>query len=1468
MASTTVDIQLGGVLAGVTITSSNAITGVVSLGTDVTDFTGVRNTFVGTDAGKLAKTVNQAVFLGFNAGTVGLGDSSVIIGSDAAPLAIPTEDSGNSIVIGYNVVPNSTRVDKSTVIGRSSATGCPIVKSAVIIGDSVTMNIASCEEVIAIGSRMRINEPAQRITAVGHFSRVGGSNTVCVGYNNTVADGTLNNIALGTLIVAKGNDNVAVGYDINIDSSAASGNLIVGGSGTVLGAVSNLTSFDAVSYPGGLVSSNTLYLGGCLRWNKVSGDLLLRAVGTAGLVVRTAAAAADVSVITATPTLLTLYGNVTVTPSGVVTAPVVNTPLFTATAMTAGTLTASGLVTAQSGITVSAGTLSAKATEVTTLTASGLVTAQAGLTVSSGTLTANGGVSTTTVTASGNVSSGGSVSASGSVTAGGSMTASGSMTAGTTFTATGLVTCGRLTIVDPPVDPLAFPLTYPPGYALNTTSLNATGTSALQAVTTTTLTASGKVTANAALQVNGGLLEATSGLTVSTGSTTVQALTVNGLSTVGVINASGKLTVTSSDGIQTPNLTVDTSASVYKISTTTTDSAIFALDAGRSQVKSLVTTDTTTGEFALDAGFARVKTLKTTETATGVYALDAGKTRVTTLSTTDASVAAGTYSLDVGSSRVESLVTTSTAGYALDAGRSRVSELTSTGDVGVTGLINVVTTAADTFAFGTDVNGAPVKSGTAAVVANSADLNKLYAGEMLTGSLQTTGKVTVTDADGVETTKLVTTFTSANTALYALDAGRSMVTYLKSTGDVVVDGIVDVNGTGDLTFGTDVNGAATKTGTAAVVAESADFDKLYAGDLLAGSLTTNGAVTVTATDGIVTSKLSTTSRPSGSSAYVLDVGDARVDSLMSLGNVTIEGSISLTTTADTLAFVNTLGGPVLDEKTGTAVIVANSGDFAKLYAGDMLTASLTSSGKVTVTHADGVDTKKLITSNSPSTLGTYELLAGNTLVNELTTAGDVSVGGYVTFPVAFVPTFDFTLDIDGVITAKAGDAAIVAVSADVEKLYAGTLYTDSVTSTGKVTVTAADGVVSSKFSTPARPTASATYELDVGDSRVDSLMSIGDVTIEGSLSVTTTADTLAFVNTLGGPVLDEKTGTAAVVANSGDFAKLYAGDMLTASLTSSGKVTVTHADGIDTKKLTTANSPALAGTFDLLAGDSLVKTLRTDGDVTFNGYVSFAAGFTPTYDFPVGGAKTGVAAISAHSIDVMAYLYADAIRTSGVSAGSGTIQGGTLIGNTLTLKKDAGSSWDVAAGSSPSPNTLSIQSTATNIIVTDAFTTPDEPTKAYCKTDGNTGIQVGSIVSATGTFSTYVGTVTPDTTGAVPIVGLTTFAEKNACVGVVSAIEGSGGFREYMNGSLVFRMPRAIADSRAVVSTAGFGKILVIEDAVVTIGDLLCVSATTPGVADVQGDDTVYSWTVAKATETVTVPSGTGSVLVACKFLC
>lgn len=1463
MGSTTVDIQLGGVLAGVTITSSNAITGVVALGTDVTDFTGIRNTFLGTDAGKLAKTVNQAVFLGFNAGTLGLGDSSVVIGSDAAPLAIPTEDSGNSIVIGYNVVPNSTRVDKSTVIGRNSASGCPIVKSAVIIGDNVTMNTLTCDEVIAIGSRMRINEPAERVTAVGHFSRVGGSNTVCVGYNNTVADGTLNNIALGTLIIAKGNNNVVVGYDINVDGSSASGNLIVGGAGTVLGAVSNLTSFDAVSYPGGLVASNTLYLGGCLRWSKLTGELLLRAVGTASVVVKTSAADADVSVITATPSLLTLYGSVTVTPSGTVTAPVVSTPLFSATSMTAGTLTATGQVTAQNGVTVSAGTLSAKATEVTTLTASGLVTAQAGLTVSTGTLSANGGISTTTVTTSGPVTSGGSVTATGSVSATGSITAGGAMTT------SGLLTCNRLVVVDPPVDPLAFPPTYPPGYALTTRTLTASDLSSLQIVTTTDLTASGMVTANAGLQVNGGQLQASAGLSVTSGLTSVQALTANGVSTMGEINASGKLTVTSVNGIQTPQLTVDTSASVYKLSTTSTDTSVFALDAGRTQVKSLHTTETATGVFALDAGVSRVKTLQTTEMTAGVYALDAGKTRVSALSTTDASVAAGSYSLDVGSSRVASLVTTAVYAdvnvYALDAGRSRVAALTSTGNVGVTGLLNISTTPADTLEFGTDVNGFAVKSGTAAIVANSADFSKLYAGQMLTGSLQTAGKVTVTDAAGVETTKVVTTFTSADINQYALDAGRSRVSSLKCTGGVAIDGILDVFGDGDLTFGTDVNGVAVKTGTAAIVAESADFNTLYAADMLAGSLTTNGAVTVTSTAGIVAGKFSTPSRPAATATYALDVGNSRVDSLTSIGDVTLGGYLSFSGAfAPTFDF--TTADDAVTAMSGTASIVAASIDSAKVHAGTLYTGSVTSTGKVTVTHAAGVLTTKLATPSRPATTSVFELDVGASRVDSLTSLGDVTVGGYITFPVTFVPTFDFTI-VDDAITAKSGNASIVAESVDTQKMFAGSLYAGTVTSTGKVTVTHAGGVVSTKFSTASRPTATVAYALDVGDARVDSLETVGDAMVAGSLSVTTTADTLDFVNTMGGAALDEKTGIAAVVANSGDFAKLYGGDLLTGSLTSSGKVTVTHADGIETTALVTSNHPATSVAYDLLAGDTLVDTLTTNSDVTVNGYVRFAAGFAPTYDFPVNGAKTGVAAITAHSVDVTAYLYADSIRTAGVSAGSGTIQGGTVIGNTLTLKKDGGSSWDVAAGSSPSPNTLSIQSTASNVIVTDAFTTPDEPTKACCKTDGGTGIQVGSIVSATGTFSTYVGTLVPDTTGAVPVVGLTTFAEKSACVGVVSSVEASGAFREYMYGSLVFRMPRATLDSRVVVNTAGFGKVLVVPGAVVTIGDLLCVSATVDGMADVQADDVVYSWTVAKATETVTVPL-LGDTLVACKFLC
>ena len=52
------------------------------------------------------------------------------------------------------------------------------------------------------------------------------------------------------------------------------------------------------------------------------------------------------------------------------------------------------------------------------------------------------------------------------------LTATGTFEATGTFQVTGTVTAKRLVATDPPVDPLAFPLTYLPGYGITTTMLS------------------------------------------------------------------------------------------------------------------------------------------------------------------------------------------------------------------------------------------------------------------------------------------------------------------------------------------------------------------------------------------------------------------------------------------------------------------------------------------------------------------------------------------------------------------------------------------------------------------------------------------------------------------------------------------------------------------------------------------------------------------------------------------------------------------------------------------------------------------------------------------------------------------------------------------------------------------------------------------------------------------------------------
>ena len=375
------DIAFGGSQTGQLVATNDAATGIIALGTTTAGFLGTKDTFVGSSAGGGANNASNSVYLGYLAGYNGVGDSSVVIGYNAAPLSVQSGGSGNSVIIGADCLPNASSVTTSVVLGSNNGTGAANVQRSSMIG-SVSVQTSSCDEVVAVGSRLGVQTPATRVTVVGQDLTAGGTNTICIGYNNTVASTTVSNIAIGTGISVAGTPyNTVLGSGVAIDAS--SNNNTVVGAGITLAGVSNTTCIDAALYPGGTVASETVYLGGCLSWNKTTGNLALTATGSATLTVTGA------RVLAASSTALSLFnGAASVSSAGVITAASIVASLSGNVSGTAANVTA----TSNSTLT----TLSALALPTSQLTGTlaianggtGQVSASAALTALTGSQTA------------------------------------------------------------------------------------------------------------------------------------------------------------------------------------------------------------------------------------------------------------------------------------------------------------------------------------------------------------------------------------------------------------------------------------------------------------------------------------------------------------------------------------------------------------------------------------------------------------------------------------------------------------------------------------------------------------------------------------------------------------------------------------------------------------------------------------------------------------------------------------------------------------------------------------------------------------------------------------------------------------------------------------------------------------------------------------------------------------------------
>ena len=123
---------------------------------------------------------------------------------------------------------------------------------------------------------------------------------------------------------------------------------------------------------------------------------------------------------------------------------------------------------------------------------------------------------------------------------------------------------------------------------------------------------------------------------------------------------------------------------------------------------------------------------------------------------------------------------------------------------------------------------------------------------------------------------------------------------------------------------------------------------------------------------------------------------------------------------------------------------------------------------------------------------------------------------------------------------------------------------------------------------------------------------------------------------------------------------------------------------------------------------------------------------------------------------------------------------------------------------------------------------------------------VGLIVESTGAYLELDGSVQPKIDEALPSVKLTTAAKSKRVYGVLSNIEGDT--REY-GSAFVIVVPKDDNITRVMVNSLGEGSLWVINtrEQALENGDYIC-SSSVAGYGEIQDDDILHSYTVAKIT--------------------
>ena len=630
------------------------------------------------------------------------------------------------------------------------------------------------------------------------------------------------------------------------------------------------------------------------------------------------------------------------------------------------------------------------------------------------------------------------------------------------------------------------------------------------------------------------------------------------------------------------------------------------------------------------------------------------------------------------------------------------------------------------------------------------------------------------------------------------------------------------DGTVTLTTGNDL--AVTTVSSTGAVTITSSSGSVTGGEITSGSLTVNGATSITLNDtvtanGDIELVSSSATTINGSVSALGSVSANSGDTVNVSGTIESGGPLAVHTISDIVisgsvgsdGSVSLQGGETINS-TGT---VASGSDLSAIAAGNLVFGTITATGSATLNSVTGsVNGTNLTAAGAALSAGTSITLDGVVNSSEdlnLTSASDMTVSGTVT------AQGSVTVNSGGVVNATGS----IESGANLTATGAGNFVFGTITATGTATLTSQTGSINGTNLTAASAALSAgtAIALDgvVNSSGELNLTSASDTTVSGTVTVagsvnvtsggfvdvsgtldsgttlevqavgnivvTGSVDSAASSNLQSGGVVDA-TGT---IESGADLTVTASGDLGFATVTTIGSATVTSQTGsINGANLTSEDASLSAETSITLHGvvnSSGDINLSSGNDTTVSGTVTAQGSVTVDSRAAAdisGSIESGadVAVTSAGNLD---FGTITATGTTTLTSQTGIIRGTDLTAASATLSAASSITLNGVVNSDGDLNLTSGTDTTVNGTVTaqgSVTVNSDGVVKVNGTLDSGATLDVqsgGDIVVAGSVDS--VGSATLQSGGAVNVTGaigaeanLTVTAENNVVYNTVEAV--------------------------------------------------------------------------------------------------